>query len=205
MMTCQVRPSVILSSGDGLFTTRALRKGQLVALYAGVMFGEAVEDKHKYDKLCRDIKESRSPCDRYSISTHMGATIILPPPMDDWSQNMVTSAWKTNNGFAPDTHTYFHDVEHPRFGLVPAISALKDVDAGVELLIDYQYNVESENTTDTGNHAWWFQARREHFAKLAAKEEEEKGSQEEGDESKPGPGRGATATAGGATPTKLEL
>ncbi len=54
------------------------------------------------------------PC-RYSIHTHMGATVVLPPPDDDWSVNMVTSAWKTNNGFPPDTHTQFHDVEHPRY------------------------------------------------------------------------------------------
>ena len=51
---------------------------------------------------------------RYSINTHMGAYLVVPPPMDDWSQNSATSAWKTNNGFDPDTHTYFHDVEHPR-------------------------------------------------------------------------------------------
>ena len=114
----------------------------------------------------------------------MGATVVLPPPDDDWSVNMVTSAWKTNNGFPPDTHTQFHDVEHPRyiyclllllfkytisfpnhrFGLIPAMSAIKDIVTGEELLIDYGYAPQFENMTE-GNHYWYYEARREHVKK----------------------------------------
>ena len=173
-----VRESSIPGAGDGVYALRRLRRGQLVALYTGLAFGDG--DAAAYQSLCDRIKDSRSPCDRYSISTHTGATLIVPPPFDDWSVNSATAAWKTNNGFNPDAHTYFHDVEHPRFGLIPAITAMREVEAGEELLIDYGYSDLHENFTDS-NHYWYYQAKKEHYAKLEMEkqEKEEEGSKEE--------------------------
>ncbi len=56
----------------------------------------------------------------------MGGIYYLPPPVDDWySHHSSTSAWKANNAFGQDAQMYFHDVEHPRFGLMPALTAMK--------------------------------------------------------------------------------
>ena len=58
-----VRESNIPGAGDGLYAVRPLKKGQLVALYAGQVFGDG--DEIAYQSLCDRIKDTRSPCDRY--------------------------------------------------------------------------------------------------------------------------------------------
>ncbi len=57
-----VRESEIAGAGDGVYALRDMRQGQLVALYAGRMFGDT--DEGEYNRLCADIKSTRSPCDR---------------------------------------------------------------------------------------------------------------------------------------------
>ncbi len=68
-----VRESEIAGAGDGVYALRDMRQGQLVALYAGRMFGDT--DEGDYNKLCADIKSTRSPCDRWARIVSVVATV----------------------------------------------------------------------------------------------------------------------------------
>ncbi len=160
----EVRLSNIAGADDGLFTLRKLRKGQLVALYCGEHFGTDPDDTTYYRDVCAAAASTKNPCEKYSIRTHVGTTILLT----DVSGYRATLAWKINNDFPPRIHTEFHDVEHPRFGLVAATTAIIDVDAGQELLINYGY--KDDDAEKSGTHAWYFEQRRK-------REDEEKQQQ----------------------------
>ena len=69
----------------------------------------------------------------------MGELFNIPPNWDDINLYNATLAQKVNNKFEPFTNSYFGFMEHPRFGSIVTVVALKNIKAGEEIFLDYGY------------------------------------------------------------------
>eukprot|EP01087_Luapelamoeba_hula_P020095 TRINITY_DN6783_c1_g1_i1.p1 TRINITY_DN6783_c1_g1~~TRINITY_DN6783_c1_g1_i1.p1 ORF type:complete len:369 (-),score=57.22 TRINITY_DN6783_c1_g1_i1:12-1118(-) len=158
--TVYVGPSNLPQSGEGLFTRRALHKGELVAFYNGVRVAHTIVDARDWDQ------------NSYTISLDDETVIDLPPPWDSTTQYRASLAHKANtwtrtipittptttpittstttnttsvNDATQDTSNnncqYAH-YAHPRFGAIKCIRTLRDLTAGEEILVDYDYHDE---------------------------------------------------------------
>ena len=54
---------------------------------------------------------------------------------------MASLAHKTNHSFMPNAELDVFD--HPRFGLVPCVTATHDIEAGEEVFVHYGYNLSN--------------------------------------------------------------
>ena len=67
----------------------------------------------------------------------------IPRHWDDLNVYNATLTHKINNKFHPFTNAEFGLMDHPRFGSIVTAIALKDIDVGTELFLDYSYDVNN--------------------------------------------------------------
>ena len=67
----------------------------------------------------------------------------IPRHWDDLKVYNATLTHKINNKFRPFTNAEFGLMDHPRFGSIVTAIALKDINVGTELFLDYSYDVNS--------------------------------------------------------------
>jgi hypothetical protein len=163
-MTVILDKSSIPNSGHGLFAKRNISHSEVIAFYNGMQFVNEEEDIHDIqcfsqfsdlppDKVDIDVKRK---CHKYKISSHLGALINIPPEWDDINLYNATLAHKVNNKFEPFTNADFSFMEHPRFGVMVSIFAIKNITAGEEIFLDYTYAV---NAIGKKMVPWYFQQR----------------------------------------------
>ena len=59
----------------------------------------------------------------------------IPPEYISLEKYRATLGHKLNHSFAPNVNGWFMD--HPRFGIIPILRTMRDVEAGEELFLDY--------------------------------------------------------------------
>ncbi len=80
----------------------------------------------------------------------------IPPWLDDPSLYSATSGHKVNCAVGDGANAVFSEADHPRFGLVLAVVARREIEEGDEVLVDYGYK-EGEFPLD---HTWYHELKR---------------------------------------------
>lgn len=73
---------------------------------------------------------SLAPLDEHTV-------IDVPSPYDTLSHYRATLGHKANHH--PDNNAEYDFALHPRFGLIKAVVAVRGIDCGQEILVDYGY------------------------------------------------------------------
>ncbi len=129
--TVQVGPSSFPGAGEGLFARRDLPAGTLVAFYNGVRIPYALG----------------GPKEEWSTSGYKifinadftsGERMDIPNNLTDTGRYRATLGHKVNHSFVPNCDQWFFD--HPRFGVVPCQRAIRQISAGEEVTMDYEYD-----------------------------------------------------------------
>ena len=102
----------------------------------------------------------RRHCKKYSLGiTTFGGTIDLPPEFD---VNPLPNLGPKVNHHFKDSNSGYVEIEHPRWGLIQSVTAMRDLKAGEELFTYYGYG-----KNDFPSDFLWY-----HEAKLAIDREE---------------------------------
>ena len=129
--TVEVRPSQVGGGGEGLFLTRDVKKSEVVAFYNGVR----LPPRHGRKK---DTWEDSG----YKIFTNTedvwGERMDLPGDLVDTENYRATLGHKINHNFEYNCTEWFF--QHPRHGLIPCITAVRDISEGEELFLHYGYD-----------------------------------------------------------------
>ena len=119
--TVKVAPSLIEGAGGGIFSSRPVREGEVVAYFAGLT-----------------VEEGDAGDSEYAINWEGGATLDVP--LDLRQQGYcATLGHMACHSFEPNIQYVW--ASHPRFGRVRALRALRDLTVGEELLADYKYGL----------------------------------------------------------------
>ena len=119
--TVSVAPSLIDGAGRGLFSSRPVREGELVAYFAGLT-----------------VEEGDAADSEYAINWEGGARLDVPLGLRQQGYS-ATLGHMACHSFEPNIQYVW--AVHPRFGRVRALRALKDLPVGEELLADYKYGL----------------------------------------------------------------
>lgn len=136
----RVGTSAVEGGGDGLFATRDLPAGAVVAFYNGIrMTAEERTPYPGYDYTIvveweEKILSFPLPC--LNTADHMD----LPPKYRIAEQYTATSAHKVNHSFDPNCG--WSNMEHPCYGLLPTIRTLQPLQEGEEVTVHYHYAME---------------------------------------------------------------
>jgi len=115
---CQVQGSKLEQGGEGLFSKREVEEGDLVAFYGGIQV-----DHTNY-------------ASDYKIRLTDDTDIDIPQAWLDTESYCATLAHKTNHSFTPNCQ--WNDFFHPRFGLLRSVQAIRHIDEGEEILVNYK-------------------------------------------------------------------
>jgi len=122
----EIRKSTI--SGDGVFAKRLVKKGNIIAYFNGVRFPIPEDDNYEGSV--------------YSIQT-IEYDIDIPADKVSISNYTASIGHKVNHSFQPNIE--FVDFEHPRFGGIMAVKALRDIAEDEELTADYGMDIDEED------------------------------------------------------------
>lgn len=142
----ECRTSGMPGAGEGLFARVDLLAGTVAAFYNGVRIPYALGGP----------KEEWATSG-YKIFVNAdftsGERMDIPEDCVSLSSYRATLGHKVNHSFVPNCSEWFFD--HPRFGVVPCERTVRDVRAGEELTLDYEY--------DPFNAPEWFTTALERF------------------------------------------
>ena len=146
--TVEVRPSQVGGGGEGLFLRRNVKRNEVVAFYNGVR----LPPRHGRKESWEDSG--------YKIFTNTeevwGERMDLPGDLVDTQNYRATLGHKINHNFDYNCTEWFF--QHPRHGLIPCITAVRDIEEGEELFLHYGY--------DPRNCPGWYQQLLAHFLSL---------------------------------------
>ncbi len=124
--------------GDGLFAKRFVKAGDTLAYYAGI-----VRDVSK-----RPFFTSNQTLDE-AFDVHRNLIVLqgnlhMTIPREFWTLDRyrATLGHKANHGFGASVNAAFDSVFHPSYGIIRGIVALKRIEKGEEILVDYGYETE---------------------------------------------------------------
>ena len=138
--TVKLAQSKVPNSGEGVLVLRDIPNGRFASLYSLYLYSYPVQNEI-YAKSCQHntshTEAYRRHCKKYSlgISSYMGV-IDLPPELD--VNPLPNLGPKVNHHFRNKNAAYV-EIEHPRFGLIQSVTALRDIKAGEELFTNYGY------------------------------------------------------------------
>jgi len=124
----EVQNSEIENASEGLFALQDIEINTVVAFYNGT------------EAILEDYEPETWETNNYKIFDPMNApdgTIDIPIWAQCSSAYCATLAHKTNHSFLPNTQFLVFD--HPKFGLIPCISTIADINKGEEILVAYGY------------------------------------------------------------------
>ncbi|XP_023336315.1 histone-lysine N-methyltransferase SETD7 isoform X2 [Eurytemora carolleeae] len=142
----EVKMSKLDQAGHGLFAREEIPKKTVVALFAGIRLKEHQLAKHKKSN--------------YRIILNSAINLDIPQDCICISNYCATLAHKANHSFTPNSE--WSIFEHPRFGLIRAISAKQDIQVGEEILVNY--NIELSTAPEWYRILWlriWIQREEE--------------------------------------------
>ena len=131
-----------------------------ISFYNGYRFdSKAKIDAHgrncvlKTQMLNRDIDllKAKDLCTKYRMN-QFNILIDIPPWEDDLNLYNATLAHKVNNDFEPEINALFGSIDHPRFGLIPAVVTTRKIAKNEEILLDYGYMEETRSQAE-----WYFE------------------------------------------------
>ena len=128
-------------SGDGLFALKNFKKGDLIAHFSlfQYKFGPELDE---FKLACQNNPNQsdsyRRSCTKYSINLDtFNVKIALPPEFDQG--NFPCYGSKVNHHFV-EQNAYFDETEHPRWGIIQAVLAKRNIKIGEEILVHYGYS-----------------------------------------------------------------
>ena len=158
MRTVEVRTSNKQEAHQGLFTTRAVLSGEVVAFYSGLIINcdsslRALDRRELSD-------EEEHYRNMYNIALDLGEgqdnlCIDIPPDTgSDVTKYNATLAHKVNHSFEPNGEFVLFSA-HPVLGTIMAVTAINDMDADTEVLVNYGYNYTAEpDQPEWFQHLW---------------------------------------------------
>ena len=126
MARVEVRESKIPGSGEGLYAKMRLKPGEMVALFNGV--------RQRSTRNSQDEARHGRNSD-YRIRLNGETDIDIPDQFKEVNNYCATLGHKANHSFEPNAR--WSRLEHPRFGLICAITAVDDIDPDQEILVNY--------------------------------------------------------------------
>lgn len=140
-------PSRIHNAGEGLFAKRDLNPGELAAFYNGIRLSHEVVDGRHWN--------ANGNC----ISLDKDSVIDVPEDMSSTSQYCASLGHKANHSFDPNAR--YAPCEHPCFGRIKCIQAIKLILSGDEITVDYDYHHEIEGEQFAPD--WYLKAKQAHL------------------------------------------
>lgn len=132
---------------DGLFTTREVMSGEVLAFYSGlIIYCESSLRALDRRELSDEEEHFRN---MYNIALDIGEEddnlcIDIPPEMgNDVNRYNATLGHKVNHSFQPNSEFVLF-AAHPVLGTIMALTALEDLPARMEISVNYGYNFTSE-------------------------------------------------------------
>ncbi|XP_059084451.1 uncharacterized protein LOC131881575 [Tigriopus californicus] len=170
----EIRRSNVHGGGEGVFAVRDVPSDQIFCLYSGFIYRNR-EEKELFaaqytmnESLSADMRRHGT---KYSIIVlYSLAQLQIPWEVDQPESWHPTMGAKINADF-PERHqnAVFDGFEHPRFGLIVAVRATKDIRQGQEILVDYGY----QEAPFPADFLWYHQAKKEYLQELESKRKEE--------------------------------
>ena len=115
-----------------MFMMRDVVAGSIISFYNGVKLS-----KEECEEPSEDWRD-----DAYKILDQRDENVLdIPAQYQDTTNYRATLAHKTNHSFTPNTK--FCPFFHPRFGHIPALRTVKNIAAGAEVLVNYEYSFDS--------------------------------------------------------------
>jgi len=136
----RVANSGVEGGGQGLFANTDIPTDTIVAFYNGIRM--TPEEKSPWEDRAYSIvveweeKKLAFPFPWVSVADHMD----LPPKYHTSESYTSTLAHKLNHSFVPNCR--WSNMDHPCYGLLPAILTLEPIKEGEELTVHYQMNME---------------------------------------------------------------
>ena len=159
MKNVKLAESRVIKGGEGVVAIKDLPKGQLVA-YFSLHLHKTEAEIQAYRANClynqtRSMDERRA-CTKYSLPmVNWLGTMDLAPEHD--KNPLPNFGPKINHHFS-QFNVGFKEAEHPRWGLIMSVTALRDIQAGDELFADYGY----EKMAAPNDFPWYWQLYEEH-------------------------------------------
>ena len=132
-----------------MFARRSLRPLELISFYNGTRPNAEEVDQRSWDLNSNAI----------TVVDEESTCIDVPAPFDVCSSYCASLSHKANHCFDWNrVNAIFELYWHPRFGKLKATRALRKIEPGEEIYVDYGYElkVEEENPTLDGPD-WWIQ------------------------------------------------
>lgn len=146
--------STVSGGGDGVFARFDIPKNTIVAFYNGV----------RLPFVLGGPKEDWSTSG-YKIFVNAdfksGERMNIPPQYVPLESYCSTLGHKVNHSFEPNCSEWF--IDHPRFGVIPCERTSKEIKAGEELFLDYEY--------DPYNCPEWFEVALRSFVATSTEEQ----------------------------------
>ena len=147
MRTVEVKRSAKEDANQGLFTKRSVMSGEVLAFYSGLIINCDSSLRPLDRRELTDEEEHER--NAYNIALDLGGEeenlcIDIPPDMGgNVSKYSATLAHKVNHSFEPNSEFVLFSA-HPVLGTIMAITALEDMEAGLEITVNYGYNFTAE-------------------------------------------------------------
>ena len=130
--TVRVAASSVSGAGEGLFARRNLSPGHLVCLFSG---SKVYKDNNK-----KSLKFGDSEWSDFRITLDKSVDLDITPEYRSCSQYRATLGHKACHHFQL-RNSAFQEFEHPRFGRIMSIVAVKDILEGEEIFVSYNYSL----------------------------------------------------------------
>ena len=109
-----------LDAGEGLFAKKDLKSGQVIALFNGIR---------------KQFMKSEGFTSDYAIRLNGQVDLDIPEEYKDLDRYCATKGHKSNHSFTPNAK--WSRLDHPRFGMICSVTALRDIPEGEEILVNY--------------------------------------------------------------------
>ena len=119
----EVRLSTTETAGEGLFARTDFTTGDLVSILNGTRCSPSLQDEWS----------------DYKVNFNTGLDLDIPHDMRRTDQYCTTLAHKANHSFRPNTR--WGRMDHPRFGLVVTLLAVREISVGEEITVNYNYSL----------------------------------------------------------------
>ena len=146
------RKSVYVASSngakdDGLFALRKFRFGDLVSFYNGVrttedkIFHEEMTDEEMKVAVSYSFNFGNYGHEMFNNSEDV-ELLDIPKGYRSVDDYRTTLGHKVNHMFDEHTNVEFDFMDHPVFGVIVCLLAIKEIEVDEELFVNYNYSIE---------------------------------------------------------------
>lgn len=130
--TVYVKDSRIPFAGEGLYAARTIGEGELVCLFNGYRITK--------NNCKRSIMYGDEDWSDFRLTLDKCTDLDIPEDSQNTKDYCATLGHKACHSFK-EKNSMFHDFEHPRFGEIMSIVALKNIRKDEEILVSYNYSL----------------------------------------------------------------